>query len=105
METEHTVLLFYTNVRWLSRGKMFNRLFELRCEVLAFMKNYDKNPIYAADLESHQFLLCLAYLADIFSALIDLCIFLQGRGTDVISSVEKSVQVEIYLVVEASSKG
>ena len=27
--TEHTDLLFHTNVRWLSRGKVFNRLFEL----------------------------------------------------------------------------
>ena len=34
-------------------------------------------------------LLCLAYLADIFSALNDLCIFLQGQGMDIISSVEK----------------
>ena len=89
METEHIVLFFYTNVRWLSPGKVFNQLFEPRHEVLAFVKNHEKKPVYATDLESQQFLLRLAYLAGIFSALNDLCISFQGRRTDVISSVEK----------------
>ena len=86
---------------------MFNRLFELRYEVLTFLKNREKKPVYATNLESSRFLLRLAYLADIFSALNDLCISLQGQGTDVISSMEKNynVQVETYLVVGASSKG
>ena len=53
---------------------MFNRLFELRCEVLTFLKNREKKPVYATNLESSRFLLRLAYLADIFSALNDLCI-------------------------------
>ena len=57
--------------------------------MLAFLKNHEKKPVYATNLESHLFLFRLAYLADIFSALNDLCISLQGRGTDVISSVEK----------------
>ena len=88
--TEHTVLLFYTNVRWLSRRKVFNQLFKLHCEVLAFLKNHDKKPVYPTDLEPHQFLFCLAYLADIFSAQNDLCISLKGWGMDVISSLKKS---------------
>ena len=39
MGVEHTVLLYHTNVRWLGCGKMLNRLFRLRCELLAFLKN------------------------------------------------------------------
>ena len=99
MGTEHTVLLFCTNVRWMSRGKVFNRLFELRCKVLAFPKNHDKKPVYSTDLESHQFLRRLAYFADIFSALNDLCISLQGWGTDVISSVEKITAFKWKLIL------
>ena len=107
MGTEHTDLLFYTNVRWLSRGKVFNRLFELRYEVLLFLKNREKKPVYATNLEFSRFLLRLAYLADIFSALNDLCISLQrtGNGCHFVNGKNYSVQVEIYLVVKASSKG
>ena len=89
MGSEHTALLFYTNVRWLSRGKVFNRLFERRYELLTFLKNREKKPVYATNLESSRFLLRLAYLADIFSALNDLCISLQGQETDIILSMEK----------------
>ena len=39
MGVEHIVLLYHTNVRWLGCGKMLNRLFRLRCELLAFLKN------------------------------------------------------------------
>ena len=88
MGAECTVLLFRTNVRWLNCGKVLNRLFELRFELLAFLKN-EKKPVYAIHLESHQFLFRLAYFADIFAALNDFCIFLQRRGTDTTSLVEK----------------
>ena len=57
--------------------------------MLTFLKNHENKPVYATNLESFRFLLRLAYLADIFSALNDLCISLQGQGMDVISSMEK----------------
>ena len=35
---EHTVLLYHTEVRWLSRGRVLSRLFELRDEIQQFLR-------------------------------------------------------------------
>ena len=37
MGSEHNTLLLLTEVRWLSRGKVLSRLFELRSEVQIFL--------------------------------------------------------------------
>ena len=67
--------------------------------MLAFLKNHKKKPVYVTDLESHQFLLHLAYLAGTFLELNDLCMSLQGRETDVISSVEKITAFKWKLIL------
>ena len=41
MEAEHTQLLLHTEVRWLSRGRILNRLFKLRTEVGMFCKEHN----------------------------------------------------------------
>ncbi len=40
MGSEHTKLLFHTEVRWLSGGKVLTHLFELRDEVMLFFASY-----------------------------------------------------------------
>ena len=43
--SEHSVLLFHTEVRWLSRGRALTRFFELRKEVKVFLKERDYDII------------------------------------------------------------
>ncbi|GBL98776.1 SCAN domain-containing protein 3 [Araneus ventricosus] len=38
MDSLHTTLLLHTEVRWISRGNVLKRLFELRHEVLIFLR-------------------------------------------------------------------
>ncbi|XP_076063291.1 uncharacterized protein LOC143038157 [Oratosquilla oratoria] len=46
MESEHEALLFHTNVRWLSKGNMLGRLYELREEVEIFLDSQQKVDLY-----------------------------------------------------------
>ena len=67
MESEHTSvknLLYYTKVRWLSKGNVLSRVFELR-DVLKIYSN-DTKPELAFHFTNAKFIACLAYVVDIF---------------------------------------
>ena len=68
MDSGHEALLFYSKVRWLSKGNVVNRVFELRGELKLFLEMQGKD-----DLLSHFNEVLweprLAYLADIFEQL------------------------------------
>ena len=82
MDAKHTSLLYHTQVRWLSKGNMLSRIFELR-EVKLFLVAKQKNDrLFAFD--GDKFSLYLAYLADIFETLNQLNKKLQGSGSNII---------------------
>ena len=83
MNANHTPLLYHTQVRWLSRGNMFSRIFELREEVKLFLVAKQKNDLLLA-FGGDEFSTYLAYLADIFETLNQLNKKLQGLGSNII---------------------
>jgi hypothetical protein len=47
MNSDHEVLLFYTAVRWLSKGNVVNRVFELKDEIKLFLDVQGKHDLVA----------------------------------------------------------
>lgn len=77
MNAEYGDVIYYTEIRWLSRGKVLKRVFDLKEEIYMFMENkgkavhYFKDPSWMADF---------GYLTDISMHLNDLNIRLQGKN-------------------------
>ena len=42
MESDFEVLLFHTSVKWLSAGKLLNRIFTLKEELMEFLQSNGK---------------------------------------------------------------
>ena len=83
----HKCLLFYTEVRWLSRGNMTRRVFELRNELLEFYEQRNHN--FKNNLANTEFLSRLAYLSDIFNTLNHMNMFFQGPNSTIADFVSK----------------
>ncbi|KAL1241411.1 Uncharacterized protein TSPI_10600 [Trichinella spiralis] len=84
LNADHMALLCHTEVRWLSKGNMLGRIYELREAVAEFLEQRGRRTVCRA-FKSEHFQLSLAYLADIFEALNSLNLKLQGANANVMA--------------------
>ncbi|KAF2345195.1 Ribonuclease H-like domain [Trinorchestia longiramus] len=84
MGEKYEVLLYHTDVRWLSRGKIIHRVIELRKAIQEFLEQ--KGSPFATKFTDKEWLARLCYLADIFAELNSGNLQLQGRNTTVINA-------------------
>ena len=79
-------LIFYSNIRWLSRGKLLRCVIDLRTKVQVFLN--EKNHRHAIRFQDKKWMPKVCYL-NIFTALNDLNTSMQGRNQNIITLSEK----------------
>lgn len=77
MDAEYEDVVYYTQVRWLSRGRFLKRVFDLKEEIGTFMANKGKA---VHQFEDPNWMADFGYLTDISLHLNDLNIRLQGKN-------------------------
>ncbi|KAI0240594.1 hypothetical protein LSAT2_008657, partial [Lamellibrachia satsuma] len=83
MDADHKNLFFHTEVRWLSRGNVLQRVFDVRVELMEFLMVQGK-AVWASLFLDEDWLSRLCYLGDIFERLNVLTLSLQGKDSNIL---------------------
>ena len=84
LNSDHETLLFYPAVRWLSKGSVVTRFFELRTEIKIFLELEKRYDIFINFFTDKAWLQGLVCLADSFEQLKKFNLRLQGPDTNII---------------------
>ncbi|XP_025419701.1 zinc finger BED domain-containing protein 5-like [Sipha flava] len=97
MESDHYTLIIHTEVRWLSKGRVLSRFYELREELLVY---FTMEQMEYSDYLSDEFWCSkLAYLADIFEHLNQLNLSMQGENQNLLISTDKMTAFKGKLLI------
>lgn len=77
-DADHQDLLYHSRVRWLSLGKVFQRVWELKEEIGVFLERQGKTEEFP-ELSNKSWMCDFAFATDIFSHLNELNVKLQGK--------------------------
>ena len=88
MGANYVNLLFHTEARWLSRGKVLSRIYELKDELLSFFRT-EKQKEFCGLFCNDNWISKLEYLADIFGHLNNINSNMQGKNKNLLSSTDK----------------
>lgn len=89
-------VLLHTSVRWLSRGKVLERFFSLRLEIILFLQL--NNKIYS-EIENDEWWCLLAFLCDITEKLSKLNHDIQGENKIISQMANKVFAFEEKLII------
>ena len=87
LSSHYSVLMYFTEVRWLSRGLMHSRIFDLRVEMGILLR--DKGSSLSEHFENSKFITAMAYLSDIFALLNQVNLAIQGNTVTILEASEK----------------
>lgn len=86
MDSDNSKLLFYSAIRWLSRGRVLSRFYDLSEEIIVFLTMEESKYEFLGD---DQWWTKVSFLTDIFEHLNKLNSSMQGRNENILTSTDK----------------